>query len=688
MPKSAHLQGADRTPRQLGWLAPRTCARAALIGASLLVGADTLARLYDDAEWGALVTPAYAHSGNSGSGSSGSGSSGSGSTSSGSGSSGSSSTGSGSGSTGSGTSSTNSTTYKSDGGGTSSSGSSFSGSGSSSSGQRSSERTSDGDSLARKEASELSNLLDDDADPQNALRRTNPPSRGKVGTESGGKSEGGGTARPAYEPPKTQAEALDKFMKPAGARSVEQGPAANPATAKSQAAGATQTTAKPKTATGGRRPGVLEPIGGGSYARGEVLALNLSNGALQRARALGFDVSETSSLSQLGSSLTKLFVPPGLDAAAARDLLKSNLPKDQFELNSIYRLYKPAIDGVMREAQRTAPAARPGFAAPCMGDRCVGRELIGWNDNLSSCSRNLRVGMIDTGIDHEHPAFVSGRLRSGNFIPQGRTAAPTWHGTGVLALMAGDPRGGTPGLIPMADFYVASIFFNDGAGDFATDTVSLLKALDWISAFDVKLVNLSFAGPKNEEVAKAIATMSAKGVIFVAAAGNEGPTAAPSYPAAYKPVIAVTAVNKDRRNYPFASRGEHIDVAAPGVDIYTAVPGAKEGYYSGTSFATPYVTAALATIYASSTRPVKEDLLARLELADLGPPGRDSIYGRGLLSAPNACRPAPAPATAGVMPPAKTASPPTAPSSWQANVMGVGASPTPRTSPTLSAGFR
>ncbi len=173
----------------------------------------------------------------------------------------------------------------------------------------------------------------------------------------------------------------------------------------------------------------------------------------------------------------------------------------------------------------------------------------------------------------------------------------------------------------------------------AADTISLLKALDWMRSFDVKIINMSFSGPRDDLVADAIERMSESGVVFVAAAGNEGPTAEPSYPAAYPEVIAVTAVTKDLRNYRYANRGYHIDVAAPGVDIWTAAPGGRAGYHSGTSFAAPHVTAVLAVEPPETLKQRKAELLDDLAVMDLGPEGRDPIYGRGLLLAPSECTP-------------------------------------------------
>jgi minor extracellular protease Epr len=420
------------------------------------------------------------------------------------------------------------------------------------------------------------------------------------------------------EPPSTVSEAFERLFKPAPAAKV----AARP---------------MPAAATAGPIP--VRPVGSKSYAGSDVLAINLSGTAIEKARQLGFSIAAPSALTHINSTVTRLVAPLGMDAQQARDLLQRDLPAEQFVLNKIYRTYRAAADAAERPAERTEPASQAHTAVPCKGDRCAARELIGWKVHLHSCSRGLRVGVIDTDVDHDHPTFATRKLQMGSFIPEGRLVAPNWHGTGVLAVLAGDPKSGTPGLIPNAELFVASVFFKDDAGGFATDTVSLLKALDWMGAFDVKVVNMSFAGPKDDLVQKAIASLSAKGVVFVAAAGNEGPTAAPSYPAAYSQVIAVTAVNAELRNFPYANRGSHIDVAAPGVGIWTAVPGAKEGSYSGTSFAAPYVTAILATIYRNSQRHQKNDLLTQLEIRDLGTPGRDAIYGRGLLVAPSSCQP-------------------------------------------------
>jgi minor extracellular protease Epr len=374
-----------------------------------------------------------------------------------------------------------------------------------------------------------------------------------------------------------------------------------------------------------------------SYAHEQVLAINLSPAALDRARSLGFQVTGADQAENAGD-VTILTAPPGVDALDALEQLRKDLPAERFLLNRIYRLYHPAMREEDEKSQRTEPATFESTKR-CTGDRCYGRALIHWKDSLASCARDLKVGVIDTEIDPKHPAFGGRNIIVKRFIADGKRPAENWHGTGVLAVLGGRPDSGTPGLIPDAAFFAASIFFAGDDGDAATDTVALLKALDWMRSANVKLINMSFSGPQDDLVQARVESMSAQGFVFVAAAGNDGPAADPAYPAAYPQVIAVTAVGKDMRNYPYANRGPHIDVAAPGVGVWTAVPGSREGYRSGTSFAAPFATAVLSLM--SQDRPItrKETLLEEAKISPLSPRGGDPIYGRGLLQAPQTCFP-------------------------------------------------
>lgn len=378
-------------------------------------------------------------------------------------------------------------------------------------------------------------------------------------------------------------------------------------------------------------------IGSSTFMPNEVLALDLDQTSMERAGKMGFKASSQSLASKASNHVIMRFtVPSGLDAVQGQQLLSRELPGYRFELNKVYRLYRAAERGAPDNGK---PAVTPGEPSRCEGDHCFAWAEIHWKEALAPCARDLKVGVIDTDIDQSHPVFAGRKIHRFDFSADGHGVSPNEHGTAVLSLLAGGLSGGVPGLIPDAEFFAANIFFYDERGEMAADTLSLLKALDWMNNFGVKLVNMSFSGPSDELVAEAIGKLSKKGLVFVAAAGNEGPAAPPAYPAAYPQVIAVTAVTKDLRNYRYANRGDHIDVAAPGVGIWTAMPGGRAGYQSGTSFAAPYVTAILAVEPREMLRQEKAALLESLPVIDLGRQRRDPVYGRGLLVAPSQCAP-------------------------------------------------
>lgn len=419
------------------------------------------------------------------------------------------------------------------------------------------------------------------------------------------------------------------------------------ATAASSAQAKSGDTAKSADGSAARRssPGDLSlrvPL----VNQAHILARNLTAQTLKNATDLGLKVKGSRSIDVLGTTVTQLVVPPHLDIAQARAALQQIAPDSALSFNQQYRLYPQAKGESSQVSQE--PARSTGGCTP---DRCYGARAIGWQGDLGVCARDLKIGVIDTGIDGSHPALShdSGRISYGVIGPEKRAPGNDLHGTGVLALLAGDPRSSTPGLVPRAKFFVADIFFADEKGLPVSTTMHLLEALDWMERMQVQIINLSLSGPSDDLVKAAIAKMSRTrtvdgasrpGTIFIAAAGNGGPGAPPSYPAAYSEVVAVTAVSKDLRSYRRANQGDYIDIAAPGVDIWTALPDGRQGFQTGTSFATPYVTAVVASVYRNLPRTrTKTAVLQHLPVQDLGAPGPDRIYGRGLVNAPASCDP-------------------------------------------------
>jgi subtilisin family serine protease len=146
---------------------------------------------------------------------------------------------------------------------------------------------------------------------------------------------------------------------------------------------------------------------------------------------------------------------------------------------------------------------------------------------------------------------------------------------------------------------------------------------------------MSFTGPHDALLEHGITAASDRGAIIVAAAGNGGPTAPPAYPAAYAPVIAVTAVDHADRRYARANLGRYIALAAPGVDVLTASADHAHRIQSGTSFAAAHVSGIIAMMLEGNADltadAARGALLATAD--DLGPPGRDEQYGVGRANA-------------------------------------------------------
>ncbi len=359
----------------------------------------------------------------------------------------------------------------------------------------------------------------------------------------------------------------------------------------------------------------------------------------QIARQRGFEVVEYGAGPL---SIARLVSTRNETDDAARRRAEREFPAATFGTIKIYRPFRTANDAKRKHEAAISQGVvdvRPASAVACSPNRCFGPRTIEWNSRLSTCASGRRIGVVDTAVDNSHPALRSRAIQQRAFKPASAAPVSNWHGTGVLTLMAGDSRSGTPGLIPAAKFFVADVFYADSSDQPATNTMQLAAALEWLHDNGVTVVNLSVAGPSDPVMRRVIRDLSAKGMVFIAAAGNEGPGAGPSYPAGYPQVIAVTAVNQGLRAYTWANRGNYIDVAAPGVAIWTAVPGQREGFVTGTSFAVPFVTAMVAAVHQHGRQLSKTEIVRQLRPRDLGKPGHDETYGHGLARAPQHCKP-------------------------------------------------
>jgi thermitase len=244
--------------------------------------------------------------------------------------------------------------------------------------------------------------------------------------------------------------------------------------------------------------------------------------------------------------------------------------------------------------------------------------------------RGIRIAVVDSGADARHPDLKRKIALQRDFKHNDGTVEDSaGHGTHVAGTVAAETnnRIGVASGCPACKLLIAKVFSPDVGHDFA-----IARGITWSADRGAKVINCSFEGPGNSEALKdALDHATRKGAVLVAAAGN-GNTGEPSYPAAYPNVIAVAATNEYDKRASFSNHGSWVDVAAPGVDILSTVPGGY-GYRGGTSMAAPHVSA-LAGLLASQGRSPKaiRDRILRTAL-DLGPDGRDPYYGEGRIRA-------------------------------------------------------
>ncbi|MBV0890880.1 S8 family serine peptidase [Paracoccus sp. Z118] len=315
---------------------------------------------------------------------------------------------------------------------------------------------------------------------------------------------------------------------------------------------------------------------------------------------------------------------------------------------TLARLRKPAVltmDEALSAARQSAPAGRSDFnhfyrseqAANCEGIDCPARQMIDWPVSAATCGPLPRMGMVDTGVNTRHEALAGASIDLHRMEDE-RAPSDLLHGTAVASLLVGDPESRAPGLVPQAELVAVDAFHRAGQ-DQRTDAFALVRALDHLRDRQARIVNLSLAGPPNDALEAQIAEMERQGLVLIAAAGNMGPSAPPAYPAAYPQVIAVTGVDRRGAVYRRANRGPHIDIAAPGVDVWTAASVSGARTKTGTSYAAPFVSAAAALLLQAQPSLTAAEVRARLleRTRDLGAEGRDNIFGHGLLTPPAGC---------------------------------------------------
>ncbi len=175
--------------------------------------------------------------------------------------------------------------------------------------------------------------------------------------------------------------------------------------------------------------------------------------------------------------------------------------------------------------------------------------------------------------------------------------------------------------------------FSTSAATAESTTFNILKGMDWSVKEGARIINMSFAGPKDPSLERAIKLAYDRGIVLIAAAGNAGPKSPPLFPGADPNVIAVTATDVDDKLFSGANRGKYISVAAPGVDILVPAPEGSYQVTTGTSVAAAEVSGIVALLLERNPKLTPADIRRILTSSAkrLGSGDRDDNFGAGLV---------------------------------------------------------
>ncbi len=255
----------------------------------------------------------------------------------------------------------------------------------------------------------------------------------------------------------------------------------------------------------------------------------------------------------------------------------------------------------------------------------IGADKV-WSSGSGS---GIKVAVVDTGVQKDHPDLVSNLLVGYDFVNGDSDANDdNGHGTHVAGITSSSfNQAGVVGVGHSAKILPVKVLNAQGYG-YLSDVA---KGIYYAADNGARVINLSLGSPTDSLILKDAVNYAAnKGVLVVAAAGNDG--GAPcSYPGAYTNAVCVVATDKNNLLASFSNIGG--ELAAPGVYNYSTYIGSTYKYLSGTSMATPHVSGAAALLMSICTTCSTSEIrtLLRESAIDLGEVGKDILFGYGLI---------------------------------------------------------
>lgn len=223
-----------------------------------------------------------------------------------------------------------------------------------------------------------------------------------------------------------------------------------------------------------------------------------------------------------------------------------------------------------------------------------------------SQGEGVKIAVLDSGCDLDHPDLAENLLPGINFIKKGSSPEDdNFHGTHAIGIIVASNNDiGMVGVAPKAKVVPIKVLDSKGSGDLD----NIVKGIRWAVDAGVDIISMSLGCPRPiQNIRKAIQYAESKGIPVFCAAGNSGRTKEIFYPANYPETIAVGSIDETLTRSEFSNTGENLDFMAPGGKIFSTIPDNWYGYMSGTSMACPFVVgiAALCLSYQRKKYPNK-----------------------------------------------------------------------------------
>jgi len=303
----------------------------------------------------------------------------------------------------------------------------------------------------------------------------------------------------------------------------------------------------------------------------ELLVLDLPHDYIESLPELGLSIIDVTHLDGMDLMLYHLRIVDDAHPFHARHAHLERHPEVIADVHHHFEQH-----ATRKRKRRAKPKANRGYTS---------RKASQWGVPAQGCGRGIHMGIVDGGVDTGHAAFKGRDVTFRAFHRKGEKVAANNHGTAVASMLVGGSSWGS--LLPEAKLSAAGVFHKNRKGKPRASANSILQAVNWLIKQKVQIINFSIGGSKNRLMERAIKKADELGIVLIASAGNNGPyTKKKSYPAAYKPVIAIAASDPFDRVARFSSAGDYVEFTTPGVRIWTAVPGGGKNM-SGTSFSSP-----------------------------------------------------------------------------------------------------